>query len=91
MVVVLLSVFTKLLPSALSVVGKSVSKYSTLLLVLSITPCSNTFYFMYFEALILDTHKFSVVKNSFLVSCTFCHLHLLVIFALKSICFTLIV
>ena len=37
MLVLLFSVFTKLLPSGLSVDGRSVSKYSTLLLVLSIS------------------------------------------------------
>lgn len=58
MLIALFSVFTQLLPSGLSLVGRSVSKYSTLLLVLSISPCSNTFYFMYFGALTLDTHKF---------------------------------
>lgn len=41
--VLLFSVFTKLLPSGLSVDGRSVSKYSTLLLVLSISPVLTVF------------------------------------------------
>lgn len=60
------SIFTKLLPSGLSAVGRGVLKYSTRLLVLSVSPCSsNTFYFIHFEALLLDTHK---LLNFFLVS-----------------------